>query len=165
MRLMHLLLALIATGSLQAQRQPRYPGSLLRPNPAGTLTQPAVAARPRSTERLVLGALAGSVVGLGAGLLAYSAFDRQNPCFASDCDSDLGAGLVAATAGMTITTPLGAHLANRSRGTYHKGLLLSGAVAAGVWGGAALADDARWLLLLPPAQIAASVLTERRTTR
>jgi hypothetical protein len=38
-------------------------------------------------------------------------------------------------------------------------------VAALGWGGAALADDGRWLLLIPPAQIAAAVLAERSSAQ
>jgi hypothetical protein len=98
------------------------------------------------------------------GLLAYSALDRQDPCFASDCDSDLGRGLVVATAGVTIGIPTGVHLANSRRGSYLKGLLGSTAIAAAGWGVAALADDARWLLAIPVAQITGAVLIERGST-
>jgi hypothetical protein len=64
---------------------------------------------------------------LGAALLAYTALDRQKPCLTSDCDSNLGAGLVAATAGLTLMTPLGVHLADSRRGSFLSGLLFSAA--------------------------------------
>jgi hypothetical protein len=107
----------------------------------------------------------GAVAGAGLALLTYSILDRQDPCLASDCDSRLGTGLLAATAGVTAMIPLGVHLANRRHGSLLTDLLVSAGVAGLGWGGAALADDGRWLLLIPPAQIAAAVLAERATTR
>jgi hypothetical protein len=112
-----------------------------------------------------VGGLLGATAGLGLGILGYTALDRQDPCLASDCDSRLGTGLVAATVGLTLGTPLGVHLANSRRGSVMTDLLVSAGVAGLGWAGAALVDDARWLLVIPPGQIAAAVLSERHTSR
>lgn len=158
-----LLLALsLAGATAPAPQWPRpFLSPSLRPVPLGTGLRPTPP-EARSTGRLVMGGVLGAVVGLGAGLLTYSALDRNDPCFASDCDSDLGAGLVAATAGVTIGVPAGVHLANGGKGPFWRSLLVSTAIAGAGWGGAALADDARWLLLIPPAQIVGSVLSASR---
>jgi len=157
------LLLALALGTAQAghsQWRAAYPGPLLRPGTA-TPSRPPASAGPRSPGRLAVGGLLGATAGFGVAMLAYTALDRQEPCLASDCDSDLGNGLVAATAGVTLFTPLGVHLADGRRGSLLKGILLSAGIAAAGWGGAALADDARWLLLIPPAQITGAILVER----
>lgn len=165
MRLLLIAFTLTLARPLQGQWQDQYLSPRLRPDPITSAATLQGSTGPRSTGRLVLGGVLGATAGLGVALLGYSALDRQDPCLASDCDSDLGNGLVALTAGLALGTPLGVHLADSRRGSFLKGLLVSAAVAGLGWGGAALADDARWLLLIPPAQITAAVLTERGTAK
>lgn len=162
--LLLLAMALSITQTGHGQWRSAYPGPRLRPGPVAP-ARPSTPAGPRSPGRLVAGGLLGATVGLGVAMLAYTALDRQKPCLASDCDSDLGNGLLAATAGMTLLTPLGVHLADSRRGSLLRGMLLSAGIAAAGWGGAALADDARWLLLIPPAQITGATLVERASAR
>ena len=159
-----LVLTLNITLPGHGQWRGTYLSPLLQPGPT-SLTGSLASAGPRSAGRLVAGGLLGATAGVAVAMAAYTALDRQDPCLASDCDSDLGSGLVPATAGLTLFTPLGVHLADSRRGSLLKGLLLSAGVAAAVWGGAALADDGKWLLLIPPAQITGAVLVERATAR
>lgn len=156
------LALLLLPRSVVAQWPAPYLSSRLQPGPLAPAAAFQSTSDAPSFARVWLGGLAGSAVGLGAGLLAYAALDSQRPCLASDCDSELGTGLVAATVGMTLGAPIGAHLADRRRGSLLKGFLVSAATAGAVWGGAAIADDARWLLLLPPLQITLATLAERR---
>jgi hypothetical protein len=165
MRLLFLAVTFTLAQPLEGQWHARYLSPRLQPIQVADRSFPSVTSGARSTGRLVAGGVLGAAAGLGIALLAYSAFDRQDPCLASDCDSNLGTGLVAATAGLTVMTPLGVHLADSRRGSFLKGLLYSAGVAALGWGGAALADDGRWLLLIPPAQIVAAVLAERSSTQ
>ena len=146
---------------LQGQWHGHYISPLLQSIHMADRATPSAALRPRSTGRLIAGGMLGTAAGLGIGVLAYGAFDGVDPCLTSDCDSNLGTGLVAVTAGLTIMTPLGVHLADSRRGSFLKGLLVSTGVATLGWGGAALTQDRRWLLPIPPAQIAAAILAAR----
>lgn len=165
MRLLLLAVALVLAPPLHGQWEIRRVHPLLLPDPPTSPARFPASSGPRSTGRLIAGGVLGAAIGTGAALLAYSALDRQDPCLASDCDSDLGSGLVAVTAGITLMIPLGVHLADARRGSFLKDLLVDAGVAAIGWAGAALADDGRWLLLIPPTQITAAVITERSTAQ
>lgn len=163
MRPLFIVLTFALAQPLHGQWHGSYLSPSLRPDAMRQQARPPVPSPPRSSGRLILGGALGAVTGLGVALLAYTTFDRQHLCLASDCDSKLGTGLVAATAGTTLMIPLGVHLADSRRGSFLRDLLFSAGVAGLGWGGAAVAGDGRWLILIPPAQIAAAVLSERAT--
>jgi hypothetical protein len=108
-----------------------------------------------------LGGLLAGFTGAVVGAYAGAAIDRANGC---DEWCGLVGGLVGATAGTTIMVPVGVHLSNRQRGSLGRGVAWSAVVAAASWGSAMAFDDATPLLILPFAQIVASVAAEVATT-
>ncbi|HEV2146545.1 MAG TPA: hypothetical protein VGR37_03935, partial [Longimicrobiaceae bacterium] len=92
---------------------------------------------------------------------------------AAGCEGDeicLMPALVGAIVGETLGVPLGVHLAEGRRGSYALGALASaGITAAGLAGFALLGDSgppAQGIaVLVPVAQLWASIAVERRTAR
>ena len=100
-----LVLTLNITQPGHGQWRGTYLSPLLQPGPASP-TGSLAPAGPRSAGRLVAGGLLGATAGVAVAMVAYTALDRRDTrALASDCDSNLGSGLVAATTGLTLFTP------------------------------------------------------------
>ncbi|CAN5774388.1 hypothetical protein BH23GEM9_BH23GEM9_25560 [soil metagenome] len=126
---------------------------------------------PHSTARLLAGGVLGGGAGLAAGGLiglvigANHCLDEGNP---DSCHAMEGV-VYGGTAGMTLSIPLGVHLANGREGRLAPSLLAS-AVIAGAGALAIVQTDSDAVLVgavisVPVLQLISSVLIERATTR
>ena len=166
-----ILLALgCATTAFPAQAQRKVASSLSEATRVAQSTTPIVARQQRPTELLVLGGVLGGGLGLVGGAIAGAGLE-----VAMGCDHDycgIAGGLLGAMAGEIILLPLGVHLANGRQGNYGYALLASAgsaagglllSLAAGAIAGERSIDVALWTI--PVAQLASSILVERRTSR
>ncbi len=100
--------------------------------------------------------------GLVAGVFIGEKIGSLKECTNDDCN--LREALQGGGIGMSLTIPLGVHLANRRKGSYWKEALASSAIyGAGVL--LAVSGVPVALLAIPPAQIASSILIARATAR
>jgi hypothetical protein len=174
-----LLIAFAASGAVaDAQPATRVRGT--------TDTLAAVArARPvadaaPATGRTVLGATAGAVLGgVVGGVIGAATASRERVCQVGDPDGCLGATIPRALwgtgVGITLGTPVGAHLGSGRRGNLVYAMLASAGLFAGeLIALDALVDDGRTehkgtvvgiAVSVPVLQIIATTLTERAGVR
>lgn len=158
-----LALAGLSVGSLSAQRL--SPSAFLTRGATidapGASTRLAIRTFPRdeaSSARMAAGGVVGALAGMFVGGVA-GAWLTKNDC--EDCGF---AGLVyGAFLGGSATLPLGVHLANDRRGKFVPELL--GSLVIGGVGLAMIGktNSAKVVLAVPVAQIASSILLERKT--
>lgn len=166
--LLWVVVALLLVGSpsgplvAQPERPLRWPSA----DPAAFVLQrdTALGSIPAMAGAGVLGGTLGLLVG---GLAGYYITGGAEVCGDDPCG--LVAGALGALAGESIGLALGVHLANRSRGSYVRDLQAAVAVAAlGVGVMAAIDPDEGGviaLVLTPAVQLAATIFTERRSSR
>jgi hypothetical protein len=152
---------------------------------SGALTSPAVAQGPvgrparsaaAATGLTALGATAGAIVGgLGGAIVGATTASGAPPCKTGDPDGCLGAQLPRAIwgtgIGITVGTPIGAHLGNGRRGNAVYTALASTALFAGeIIALRSLVDDGRTrhkstvigiAIAVPILQIVATTIAER----
>ena len=133
---------------------------------AGALTGRGAPGYAGGLGRPVLGGIAAGALGAGVGFLgglaAYGACEGDEIC--------LSPALAGAIVGETLALPLGVHLAEGRRGSYPLGALASAAVTAAGLGAMSLVGDSGApaqgiAVLVPVAQLLASITVERRTAR
>ena len=170
---MVLLVLGCATTAFPAEAQWRVASSF-PPHPEGIPAaqphSPIAARQQRPTELLVLGGVLGGGIGLVGGAFAGAGLE-----IAAGCDHDycgIAGGLLGAMAGEIILLPLGVHLANGRQGNYGYALLASAGSAAGglllsLAAGALTGEEGIDVVLwaIPVAQLASSIVVERRTSR
>jgi hypothetical protein len=147
---------------------------------ASAWAQSAGPSAAAATGRTLLGATAGTVLGaLAGGYIGAVVASRENVCHVGDPDGCLGAtiprALWGAGVGMTLATPLGAHLGNKRRGHLAYTAIASTAIFAGeIIALRSLIDDGRTehkstviaiAVGIPVLQIIASTVTERAFPR
>jgi hypothetical protein len=132
----------------------------------GALTGQGAPGNAGGLSRPVLGGLAAGALGAGLGFLgglaAYSACEGDEVC--------LLPALAGAIIGETLALPLGVHLAEGRRGSYPLGALASAGITAAGLGAMSLVGNSGApaqgiAVMIPVAQLVASIAVERRTAR
>lgn len=148
---------------ISSQAAARARDSLETKTPARDRTEPNYR-QPNSAEGcMAAGLLMGTIGFLGGGLVGAK-IDQASSDGYEEWDGIYGF-LIGAPIGESLLLPVGVHLANGRRGNLPLSMLASiGITAAGI-ALAASAEDAKILVAIPIAQLAACIAIERSTTK